>query len=100
MGSFYRALAVFPWRVSPRRPFRTSRGASRADTDTRRSGTSRNRRRGRGWAASTELWLFSLAVFLRAVLFVPVAVPVEQILIRADQERAGTAGGIEDAQLL
>ena len=34
-----------------------------------------------------------------AVGDVPVAVPVEQVLVGAEQERAGAAGGVEDAQL-
>ena len=35
------------------------------------------------------------ARFSRIVVDVPVAVPVEQVLIRADQERAGAAGRVE-----
>ena len=40
-----------------------------------------------------------LGVLGRAVFDVAVAVPVEQVLVGAEQERAGAARGVEDAEL-
>ena len=41
--------------------------------------------------------LAPLAHFSGSSFGVPVAVPVEEVLVGADQERAGAAGGVEDA---
>jgi hypothetical protein len=43
-------------------------------------------------------WVLAGGVLCRLVFEVAVAVPVEQELVRAQQEGAGPAGGVEDGQ--
>ncbi|MCK4392393.1 hypothetical protein KAX17_05765, partial [Candidatus Bipolaricaulota bacterium] len=54
---------------------------------------------GRGRNGAVELGVAAFGVLRRIVFLVPFLVPVEEILVCTEEERTGTAGGIEHPDL-